>query len=93
MSDFIRIRSVKPTQGFHALVEFTDGTKREINFEPYLRGPVFEPLKKNPALFRSMKVDKRMGTIVWENGTDIDPDVLYKSLKPAWMESEHTVSR
>jgi hypothetical protein len=29
-----------------------------------------------------------MGTIVWENGADIDPDVLYHELKPAWAEDE-----
>jgi hypothetical protein len=26
------------------------------------------------------------GALTWENGADIDPDVLYYDLKPAWME-------
>jgi len=48
----------------------------------------FGPLRSDPQLFRSVKVDKRMGTIVWDNGADMDPDVLYLGLKPAWMETE-----
>ena len=33
-------------------------------------------------MFRSMQVEE--GTIAWPNGADIDPDVLYYGLIPAW---------
>jgi hypothetical protein len=82
----IRIQSVEVLHDFHVRLEFTNGTKKELDLEPFLHGPIFEPIKNNPTIFRSVKVDKRSGTIVWENGADIDPDVLYHGLKPAWME-------
>jgi hypothetical protein len=84
----VRVQSVKPLKDFIVVVEFTDGTKREINLEPFLRGKVFETIRQNPALFQAMKIDEQMGTIVWENGSDIDPDVLYHNLKPAWTEEK-----
>ena len=84
----VRVQSVKLIQDFVVAVEFTDGTNREIDLEPYLRGKIFEPVKNNPDVFQTIKVDQRMGTIVWENGADIDPDVLYHDLKPAWAEEK-----
>ena len=84
----VRIRSVEPLSGFRVTLGFTNGTSREIDLEPYLHGPVFDPIRDDPEMFRSVKVDERMGTIVWPNGADMDPDVLYLGLKPAWMETE-----
>ncbi len=84
----VRVQSVKPIHDFVVSVKFTDGTEREINLEPFLRGKVFEDIRQNPTAFQAMKIDERMGTIVWENGADIDPDVLYHGLKPAWAEKE-----
>ena len=78
----VRVQSVEPRDGFTAYVHFTDGSQREINLAPYLQGPIFEPIRNDPLLFRSMRVEG--GTIVWPNGADIDPDVLYQGLKPAW---------
>lgn len=88
MTQLVRIRAVTPLEKFTVRVDFSDGTSREIDLEPYLHGPVFEPLRADPRLFRAVRVDPRMKTLVWDNGADIDPDVLYHGLTPAWREAE-----
>ena len=40
------------------------------------RGGVFRPLE-DPAFFKQVQVDPEAGTIVWPNGVDFCPDVLY----------------
>jgi hypothetical protein len=92
MSRPVRIAAVEPLEGFTVRLEFTDGTTKDIDLQPYLHGPIFDPIRKDRQLFRSVQVDARMGTIVWGNGADIDPDVLYKGLTPAWMEEEQAVA-
>jgi hypothetical protein len=84
----VRVQSVEPREGFTVNIHFTDGTQREINLAPYLRGPIFEPIRIDPAMFGSMQVEE--GTIAWPNGADIDPDVLYYGLTPAWADSADT---
>jgi hypothetical protein len=86
----VRVRTVEPLHDFKVHVTFDNDTQREIDLGPYLRGPMFEPIRNNPTTFRAMKIEG--GTIAWDNGADIDPDVLYYNLKPAWME-EATVVR
>lgn len=83
----IRVRSVSPLDGYHLHVEFTDGTEREVDVESYLRGPVFEPVRWDRSVFESVAVDPDLGAVVWPNGADIDPDVLYGSFEPAWAEA------
>jgi hypothetical protein len=87
----VRVRAVEPRQGFQVLFTFEDGTTRLIDLSPYLRGPIFEPLRTDPAQFRAMKIEG--GTIAWDNGADIDPDVLYYGLKPAWAEETYEAPR
>jgi len=72
----IRICQVEPLTGFQLRLTFTDGTSGVVDVAPQLRGPVFEPLVRDPALFRAVRVDPEIGTIVWPNGADLDPDVL-----------------
>jgi hypothetical protein len=90
----VRIRSVTPGEAFTVDMTFTDDSTRTIDLRPYLRGPIFEPLLHDLALFRAVQVDPQLGTIVWPNGADIDPDVLYWGRTPAgWESASSGVSR
>ena len=57
---------------------FTDGTRGELDLRDRVvgRGGVFAPLE-DLAIFRRAAVDQEAGTIVWPNGVDFCPDVLY----------------
>jgi hypothetical protein len=57
-------------------VEFDDGTTQTIDFAPILRGELFGPLN-DPGLFRQVKVDPEVHTLVWPNGADFDAATLH----------------
>ncbi len=90
LGPLVRIRSVELLQGFRVLVTFDNDTQREIDLEPFLHGPIFESIRSNAKKFEAMKVEG--GVIAWDNGADIDPDVLYYNLRPAWMEEGEAVA-
>jgi hypothetical protein len=58
-------------------LRFEDSVEGVVNLATHLsfRG-VFEPLK-DPIYFARVRVDPQLGTVVWPNGADLDPDVLY----------------
>ena len=78
----IRAQSVQPLTEFRVRVVFNDGTSRDIDLAPYLKGPIFEPIRRQTELFRAVRVE--FGALTWPNGADIDPDVLYHGGPPAW---------
>lgn len=80
----VRVKSVEPLENFRVRLIFQNDAQKEIDLEKFLRGEIFEPIRNDPKVFRSVKIVG--GTIGWDNGADIDPDVLYYDLKPAWME-------
>jgi hypothetical protein len=88
----VRVKSVEPLEGFCVRLTFTEGSVKEVNLNPYLRGAIFQPLRENPELFRRVRVDEELGTIVWDNGADICPDVLYHGRAPeVWTKEQVTV--
>jgi hypothetical protein len=73
-------------------LRFADGFERTIDLDPYLHGPVFGAIREDSAVFAAVKVDPEAGTIVWPNGADLAPDVLYEGRRSARMESEARAS-
>jgi hypothetical protein len=61
-------------------LRFEDGAAGEVDLDRLVRWEgVFEPLR-DPQRFAEVRVDPDLGTIVWPNGADIDPDVLYSAV-------------
>ena len=79
--EMIRVIEVEPLDGFTLRLRFNDGSERVIDLEDHLWGPVFEPLKENPALFREVRIEGP--TICWPNEADMDPDFLHGSGRAA----------
>jgi len=80
----VRVVSVEPQQDLVVRVEFTTGETRDIDLTRFMRGPIFEEIRQDRELFRQVRVDHELGTILWPNGADIDPDVLYGAAEPEW---------
>ncbi len=57
---------------------FNDGLAATVDFEPWLEGPIFEPLK-DESTFRRFFIDG--GTVTWPNGADVAPEALYAEAK------------
>ena len=60
--------------GYSIELTFSDGLRKTVEFEKWLGGAVFEPLK-DAAYFSRFFLDG--GTVSWPNGADIAPETLY----------------
>jgi Protein of unknown function (DUF2442) len=73
-----RVTAVQPLAEPHAgrvlALQFSDGTRRLFDMQPFLKLPVFEPLNDR-RYFERAHVDH--GTVQWPGGLDFDPDTLY----------------
>ena len=70
------ITDVSYIKDYKLRVFFGDKTSKVVDLQPYLDGPVFEPLKNTQA-FARFKVDAELETIAWENGADLAPEYIY----------------
>jgi len=62
--------------GPHSMrLAFNDGSVKQVDLSPLLKGPVFEALW-DPTFFASATLDPVCGTVVWPNGADFAPEAL-----------------
>jgi hypothetical protein len=74
-----RVSAVKHLKDYELELAFTDGTVSTLDFRNRVtrRGGVFAPFESID-FFKQVSVDPEAGTIVWPNGVDLCPDVLYE---------------
>lgn len=77
------VKAAIPLGPYVVRVVFADGEVRDVDIEPILNGPVFEPLRDRE-MFDRVAVDETGDTIVWPNGADLDPDVIYGPPPSGW---------
>jgi hypothetical protein len=68
----VAVTTVEPLGGYKLSLIFDDGSKRVVDLTADLWGPMGEPLR-DPSVFRQVRVDPELRTIVWPNGFDLDP--------------------
>lgn len=67
-------------------VLFEDGLKGQIIFYPSRFRGVFKSLEDENE-FKRVFIDREIGTVTWENGLDLAPDVMYEQIskKGQWI--------
>ena len=74
LKDVVEARAGAP---YRLHLTFEDGLSGEVDLAELVTFTgVFEPLR-DPGVFGQARVDADLGTVVWPNGADLDPDVLY----------------
>lgn len=75
-------------EGYRLLLTFDDGAKKIVDMAPYIGRGVFQPLR-DIEYFKKVRVNQDTDTIEWDNGADMDPEVLYEIAESAEINSRH----
>ena len=75
--DVPEIIETKWINGYLVQITFGDLKKASVDLKKFLGRGIFKELT-NIEKFKRFKVDAELGTIVWPNGADIAPEVLYQ---------------
>jgi len=71
------IVAVKPLADYRLWLRFEDGVEGVVDISQLIQfSGIFAPLQ-DLATFAQVQIHPELGTIIWQNGADLDPDVLY----------------
>ena len=71
------ITSVQPLENYRLYLKFEDNQEGVVDISQLIEFTgIFAPLQ-DLTYFKQVKLNPEWGTIYWENGADLDPDVLY----------------
>ena len=71
---------VRPLGGYRVHLRFEDGVEGDLDLGNVIEFKgIFAPLRDEKT-FAKVQLYPELGTIVWPNGADLDPDVLYSSI-------------
>lgn len=70
----LRINEAYPLDGYRLRLTLSDGAIVERDVGGLLVGPVFDPIRQNPKIFRQVRVKR--GTLSWPGDVDLCPDVV-----------------
>ena len=76
---YISITAVKPLPDYQLELTFENAEQRIFDLKPYLSTGIFSELK-DAAVFNSVHIS--FDTVEWNNGADIDPEVLFEESIP-----------
>jgi hypothetical protein len=75
---YLSITNVKALKDYKLLLKFENDEERIFDITPYLEIGKFQELK-DEQLFKTVRVS--FDTIEWDNGLDLDPELLYEKSK------------
>jgi hypothetical protein len=80
--------AVRYLRDYQLELAFADGVRGRVDFAPWImgKGGIFAPLE-DKAFLAQAAVNPNIGTVVWPNDVDFDPEVLYAHVTHRAVES------
>jgi hypothetical protein len=76
----VKVTKMERLGDYRLRLTFGDGIVGDIDLDSELWGEMFGPLR-DPTEFIRVRVDAELGTLVWPNGADLDPEGLHDAVR------------